>query len=119
MKDHLNLNAAAQAGNWAEVHRKSENEGLKIAQNLPGDKDNTSLESNGTPGEIDDVVDARMPGFTMYEDSTIDEMDFDKAMEHVNFITKQAMNSEGRQLMSRAHHDISPQQVVNLLGAAV
>jgi len=120
MKDHLNLNTLSRPAGWIPGTKQSENMGLKIARDLSEQKKQAAdIGSAEETSGMDDVVDAQMARFPFLDNSVTEEMDFSMALEHINFITDQASTIDGRLMMSRAHRDISPNQVIQLLGASV
>jgi hypothetical protein len=51
-----------------------------------------------------------------YSTDDVAGMDFDMAMENVRFIAGKTENTNGRNMMSRAHLPVNPQKVVQLFG---
>lgn len=116
MKEQLSFNMLdgnREAG-WVGTHKNSETIGLKIAdyshQKSPADEINNP--------ESNDVVDAKTRGADAFDQSAIDGMDFAMAMESLKFINEQALLPEGRKMMSQAHNEISPKQVMQLFGSS-
>ncbi len=52
----------------------------------------------------------------LYSTGDVTEMNFNKAMENIRFITALTENPDGRNMMSRAHLPVNPQKVVQLFG---
>jgi hypothetical protein len=113
MKDHLKLNTSLLSKSLVdaqETHKKTDM--LKDS------------EGSGKPGIVDsltgseDRFDGRLNRYGDFNDSIIDEMDLNAALELTAFVRQQAANPEGRRLMSSAHHAISPKQVAGLFATA-
>lgn len=118
MKEHLNLNAVSVKTGWVDTPQTQERLNAKISTTQNRDE----LLPGSTKNENDVVVaedrfERSSKGGFVFDDTAIDNMDFATAMEHVNFILAQANQPEGRILMSQAHHNIAPQQVMQMFGA--
>jgi len=106
MKDHLNVSSALTANPLSQPAPALENR----PHRLPG-----IIQEETAPG---DRFDGRFHGIDPgnWDNSAIEEMDLDAALEFSAFIRMQAQSSGGRRMMGLAHHPITPQQVGQLLG---
>jgi len=106
MKEHLNLDSVTASKGWVEPRQKNIE-----ASKKPDIKEDTLLTTD------DDLFESQVRGRAEFDDSLIDDMDFDDVLDSLSFIRQQAGTQDGRRMMSMAHNTISPKQVVQLLGA--
>ena len=111
MKDHLNLNVLSKPMAGPEGSHES----FPIKPNTPKQPD-AAADSRQT--EQDDVVDARFSGTGLFDQSDIEGMDFNRAMEFTAFIREQASLPEGRRMMGMAHQSVTPRQAMELFANA-
>jgi hypothetical protein len=109
MKEHLNVNTISKPTGWID------------AQNAPDPRNNRTASESAAREDIllppaDDLFNSEMGAVDGFDESSIEGMDFNAAMESVNFIRQQAQTAEGRQMMGRAHREITPQKVMQLFG---
>jgi len=103
MKDHLNV-----VNTLANAKKNIDFQSLKSQESNPN-RDKT--------GKIEeDSYDTLFKNMEYYDESIIEGMNLENALEYTGYIKDQALVPEGRQMMSLAHNSISTQQVSQLLG---
>ncbi len=117
MKEHLNLNTVSVTSGWVDTPQNQE----RLTARLNAPQVREELFPGGAKGEsvaavTDDLFESSVQSSHNFNAAAIEAMDFAAAMEQVNFIQSQSLLPEGRQKMSLAHHSITPQRVMQLLG---
>jgi hypothetical protein len=112
MKDHLNvLNPLA----GPSVNRPGETVNFNVNNHNPSTISRTdNPEHAEAKSGTDDVYEAHAKDIDRYDESYIEGMDFDLALDYTQYIREQALNSEGRQSMELSHNPITAQQVIQL-----
>lgn len=108
MKEHLNVGTIANPAGWMDNHKITENREPQPGTR-PGAQEDTLL------SDRDDVFAGSVP-VGQLDESLIEGMDFEAALESLDFIRRQAGSAKGRRDMGLAHREISPQKVMELLG---
>ena len=108
MKDHLNVGTITNPTGWMDNNRPSE-----VRAKHPESKQEAledTLLSN-----IDDLFAGTSSGVD-FDESLIEGMDFNAALESLSFIRQQADTTEGRKMMGNAHREITAEKVMQLFG---
>lgn len=108
MKEHLNVNRIANPTGWMDNHKARES---REHHDIP----RRETLSDTLLTDTDDLFSGTVP-LTEFDESSIEGMDFNAALESLNFIREQAGTVQGRRMMGQAHRQISPQKVMELFG---
>ena len=77
---------------------------------------NDPLTDNSLVGETDDLFSGRLHVADGLADEVVDQMDLSAALDSINFIRDLGTKPEGRSMMSNAHKNVDPGEVIKLFG---
>jgi hypothetical protein len=109
MKEHFNFDSISNQNKWVETHNTQGKTNKTNKPDIQGE-----IKEDSLLNAADDLFDSEIKSHNRFDDGLIEGMDFEEALNQLNFINEQAAKPEGRRMMSSAHHSISPQQVMQL-----